>query len=111
MQSIIVPPEYLDIPRDYYRLHHFVTLTADIMFVNGLPFLTIMSRDVRFGTAGHVPSRTARQLVKSLMEVVKVYAMRDRQARMAHPTNDKFKQMVSSKSLQNCSIVACGTSC
>ena len=70
-----VVPEYLDIPRDYYRLHHFVTLTADVMFVNGLPFLTTLSRDIRFGTAEHVPSRTAKQLAKSLMKVVKLYAM------------------------------------
>ena len=71
-----VVPEYLDIPRDYYRLHHFVTLTADIMFVNGLLFLITMSRDIRFGTDEHILSRTARQLAKSLMKVVKVYALR-----------------------------------
>ena len=35
-----VIPEYLDIPQDFYRLHHFVTLTADVMFVNSLPFFT-----------------------------------------------------------------------
>ena len=35
-----VVPEYLEIPRDYYRLHHFVILTVDVIVVNGLPFLT-----------------------------------------------------------------------
>ena len=35
-----VVPEYLEIPLDYFRLHHFVTLTADVMFVNGLTFMT-----------------------------------------------------------------------
>ena len=69
-----VIPEYLDIPRDFYQLHHFVTLTVDVMFVNGLPFLTTLSRDIRFGTAEHVPSRTAKQLANSLMKVVKLYA-------------------------------------
>ena len=44
------------------------------MFVNGLPFLTTFSRDIRFGTAEHVPSRTAKQLANSLMKVVKLYA-------------------------------------
>ena len=34
-----IEPEYLEIPRDFYRLHHFVTLTADVMFVNELEFL------------------------------------------------------------------------
>ena len=60
-----VVPEYSDIPRNFYRLHHFGTLTADIMFVNKLPLLTTMSPDSRFGTAEHVPSCTAKQLAKS----------------------------------------------
>ena len=41
------------------------------MFVNGLVFFTILGRDIRFGTAEHVPSRTANQLAKSLMKIVK----------------------------------------
>ena len=50
-----VIPEYLGIPKDFYRLHHFVTLTADVMFVNGIAFFTTLGRDIRFGTAEHVP--------------------------------------------------------
>ena len=45
------------------------------MFVNGIPFFTTLSRDIRFGTAKHVPSRTAKQLAKSLMKIVKLYAV------------------------------------
>ena len=44
------------------------------MFVNGLPFFTTLSRDIRFGTAEHVPYRTAKQLANSLMKVVQLYA-------------------------------------
>ena len=55
-----VVPEYLGIPRDFYRLHSFVTLTADVMFVHGLEFFTTLGRDIRFGTAEHVPYRTAK---------------------------------------------------
>ena len=69
-----VIPEYLNVPREFYHLHHFFTLTADIMFVNGLPFLGTFSRDISFGTAKHVPSRTDKQLANSLMKVVKIYA-------------------------------------
>ena len=70
-----VVPEYLGIQRDVYRLHHFVTLTVDVMFVNGLAFFTTLGRDIRFGTAEHVPSWTAKQLAKSLMKIVKLYAL------------------------------------
>ena len=31
--------EYVQIPRDFVQLHKYVTLVADVMFVNGLPFL------------------------------------------------------------------------
>ena len=41
-----VEPEYLGIPRDFYRLHHFVTLTADVMFVNGLAFFTTLRMNI-----------------------------------------------------------------
>ena len=29
----------MKIPKDFYQLHKVVTLTADVMFVNGIPFL------------------------------------------------------------------------
>ena len=45
------------------------------MFVNGLAFFTTLGRDIRFGTAEHVPSWTAKQLAKSLMEFIKLYAL------------------------------------
>ena len=44
------------------------------MFVNGLPFLTTLSRDIRLGTTEHVPICTAKNLANSLMKVVKLYA-------------------------------------
>ena len=65
----------MEIPKVFYRLHHFVTLTADVMFVNGILFFTTLSRDIRFGTAEHVPFCTAKQLAKSLMKIVKLYAL------------------------------------
>ena len=70
-----VIPEYLGIPKDFYQLHNFVTLTADVMFVNGIAFFSTFGRDIRFGTAEHVPSRTAKQLAKSLMRVIRLYAL------------------------------------
>ena len=39
-------------------------------------------------------------------QVEKAVESRDIQACMAHPTNEKFKLMVSSKSIDNCSVVA-----
>ena len=69
--------EYRNILRDFYWLHKFVTLTADVMFVNGIPFLVTFSQNIRLITAKHVPTRTAGQLAKSLMKIVKLYATGD----------------------------------
>ena len=43
--------------------------------MNGLAFFTTLGRNIRFGTAEHVPSWTAKQLAKSLMKIVKLYAL------------------------------------
>ena len=64
----------MDTPRYFYQLHNFVTLTSDVIFVNGLPFLTTLSLCIRFGTAEHVPYRTAKRLANSLVKVFKLYA-------------------------------------
>jgi len=70
-----VEPEYVQIPRDFYELNKFVTLAADVMFVNGLPFFMTLSRNIRFGTAEYLPSRTAKQLGRSLTKIMKIYAL------------------------------------
>ena len=43
------------------------------MFVNSLPFLITLSREIRFGTSEHVPSCTAKQLDKYLMKFIRLY--------------------------------------
>ena len=61
-----VETEYLSIPDAFYWLHHFVTLTDDVMFINEVPFLTTQSRKIRLYTIEHVPTRTAKQLGSSV---------------------------------------------
>ena len=69
-----VEMEYLEIPHDYYTLQKFITLTADVMFVNGIPFLTTLSRKIRLVTAEYLPTWMAKQLGSSLTKVVNLYA-------------------------------------
>ena len=45
------------------------------MFFNGISFFTTLSRDIRFGMDEHGPYHTAKQLDKSLMKIVKLYAI------------------------------------
>ena len=62
------------IPRDFYKLHKYVALTADVMFVCGIPFLVTRSRGIKFNTVEFIPSRKAGQLANSLKKVLYLYA-------------------------------------
>jgi hypothetical protein len=62
------------IPDDFHRLHQFVGLTADVMFVNGIVVLTTLSKKLRLDTAKQLPLRMATQLSNSLTKIVRLYA-------------------------------------
>ena len=51
-----------------------VTITADVMFVSGIPFLVTFSRNIKFWTAEFIPKRTARLLAKSHKKVLLIYS-------------------------------------
>jgi hypothetical protein len=61
-----VRADYVEIPRDLVNMHKYVTLVADVMFVNGLPFLVTLSRGISLVTIEHLPSRTAKHLALTL---------------------------------------------
>ena len=71
-----VEVEDITINSDY---HSFVSvnLTADVMFVNGMPFLITLSQCIRLLTIEHILSRTTKQLVNSLTKIVNLHACRD----------------------------------
>ena len=69
-----VEANYMEIPKDFYKLHKFITLVGDVMFVNKIPSFITMSRKIRMMMAEHTPSRTAPSLAKSLIKVLQLYA-------------------------------------
>ena len=50
-----------------------MTLVANVMFVNNIPFLVTLSHGIKFVTAEHVKSTTAKQLAKSIKRVMQLY--------------------------------------
>ena len=64
----------VSIPLDFYHLHKKLTITADVMFVSGLPFLVTFTRKLKLRTAEFVPNWTAKILAKSLKKVIALYA-------------------------------------
>ncbi len=65
--------DYVQIPRNFVKMHKYVTLATDIMFVNGLPFLVTSSRGISLVTIEYLPSRTAKRLVHTLRRVFGIY--------------------------------------
>ena len=68
-----VVTDYVDIPRYIFDIHKQVTLTADIMFVNSVPFLVSASRNINLITIEHAPTRTASKLASLLQRIIRVY--------------------------------------
>ena len=54
-------------------VHGSVTLVADVMFVNGIPFLVSSSRNINLITIEHLPQRTASKLGDLLQRIINVY--------------------------------------
>ena len=69
-----VKEQRVAIPREFYRMHKMVTITADVMFINGIAFLVTLSRKLKFRTVEFVPKRTAKTLAKHLTKVLMLYA-------------------------------------
>lgn len=68
-----VTTNIVSIPRDFVLLHKFVTLTADIMFVNGVPFLVTRSRNIQLITVEFLRRRTAKIIGDKLTRVLHLY--------------------------------------
>ena len=58
----------------FHRLHHFVTLVADVFFVDGVVFLMTLSRRIRLTTVEHIPGRRARVLADILKKIIRIFA-------------------------------------
>ncbi len=63
----------VQIPWDFVQLHKYVTLVADKLFVNGLPFLVTSYRGLSLVRIKYLPSRTAKHLVHTLQRVFRIY--------------------------------------
>jgi hypothetical protein len=68
--------DYVEIPKEILDLNKAVTIAADVMFMNGLPFVVTISQKIKFATTEYVPSRSHSNLVKSIIKIVPLYKTR-----------------------------------
>jgi hypothetical protein len=52
------------IPTDVIRLCNDITIAIDIMFVNKIPFLITLSREIKFTTVESIPNRQVTRIAK-----------------------------------------------
>ena len=57
---------YITVTRDLLKLHKFVTLVENVMFMNGTQLFITMSNGIKFVTVQHVVTHTAKQVSKYL---------------------------------------------
>jgi len=50
-----------------------VVLAIDIMYVNDIPFLITISRDLQFGSVQAIPDETYKSIYGALHKIIKVY--------------------------------------
>ena len=53
--------------------HKFISVTADVFFVDGIAFLLTVAIKLKFVTVEHIPVRTAKSLVIHIERVLQVY--------------------------------------
>jgi hypothetical protein len=64
------------LPKEILQQYRAITLCIDIMFVNKIPFLLIISRNIRFITGTALNNRTEKSIVAALKEIHGIYRKR-----------------------------------
>ena len=62
----VVKLDIIQIPKKSREFHRQVSLSIDIFFVNNIPFLITLSRNIRFTIVTHLADRRAKTIFKSL---------------------------------------------
>ena len=68
--------DYVAVPHAIFEENRNVTLSVDVMFVNRIPFLTSISRHLKFTTAETLHHRTTSQMVQCVTNVKALYTKR-----------------------------------
>jgi hypothetical protein len=75
-KTIHVARDFIKIPKELVELHKEVFLTADIFFVNKIPFFLTYSRKICFTAVSHLHDRKVGTIFKAFEEIYKFYLNR-----------------------------------
>ncbi len=97
--------DYVAVPKGVIERNKTVTLAADVFFVDGITFLFTVSRNIKFITAEHVATCTAKSLSKHLDRIIQVY-MRAGFSVRTILTDGKFEKVKNELPLVVCNTTA-----
>jgi hypothetical protein len=64
-----VAKDFVKVPLELLKLHKEVYITADLFFVNKIPFFLILSCKICFTAINHLMDRTVQQIFKAFKEI------------------------------------------
>jgi hypothetical protein len=67
--------DYVKIPHDFIKMHKYVMLVADVLFINDLPFLVTSSRGISLIMIEFPPLQTAKRLALTLEQLIRLMDM------------------------------------
>jgi Zinc knuckle len=61
------------LPSETMSRYRKITLCIDVMYINKIPMLVSISRNIKFGTVEDIPNRTAKVLLDGIKKIIKLY--------------------------------------
>ena len=71
--EVVWTGDYISVPPAVVERFRYMTIAADIMFVNGVPFLVTVGRGLNLITSEYTPVRTAKHLCAGIEHVIELY--------------------------------------
>jgi hypothetical protein len=79
-----VARDFVKVPVELLKLHKEVYITADLFFVNKIPFFLMLSRKICFTAINHLADRTVPQIFTAFKEIYQYYLQRGFRITMVH---------------------------
>jgi hypothetical protein len=76
-KPVPVVKDYIEIPNELITAHQDVVLCMDGMKINGVPFLTTISRNIMYRTTEWIPNQTPQAYRSVLDNVFRIYNLAD----------------------------------
>jgi hypothetical protein len=77
-------PDFVKVPVEILKLHKEVYITADLFFVNKIPFFLMLSCKICFTAINHLTDRTVLQIFMAFKEIYQYYLLRGFRITMVH---------------------------